>query len=289
MRSRAAVGILLVVISTVAIAIVPSLARLAYDGGSNPLTVITVRSIVSALVGLMVLLASAGWAQISREALLACLAAGVCYAIMLYGFLAAVRYLPVNTVILIYFVHPIVLAVVAARLGDERVTGPMLLALAAALGGLTLAVGLSLERPSFIGLALAVTAMVTCVLVLLLSGRVAKLVGGSTMVFLMMLSASAVLGSLFLLVGEPRLPANPAGWLGFLGVAVCSTLGTFTFFCAVPMIGVVRATMISNLEPLLGILFAVALLGEVLSWPQIMGIVLVLASIVAMERFRQPA
>jgi drug/metabolite transporter (DMT)-like permease len=34
------------------------------------------------------------------------------------------------------------------------------------------------------------------------------------------------------------------------------------------MIGIVRATMISNLEPLLGILFAVAILGEALSLPQ---------------------
>ena len=219
----------------------------------------------------------------------ACLTAGVCYAFMLYGFLAAVRYLPVNTVILIFFLHPIALALVAARLGHERVSGAMLLALAAALGGLTLAVGLSLERPSLMGLALAGMAMVTCVLILLLSGHAAKAVGGLGMVFFMMLSASAALGVLFLLVGEPRLPTSATGWLGFVGVAVCSTLGTFTFFCAVPMIGIVRATMISNLEPLLGILFAVALLGEVLSWPQMLGIALVLGSIVAMERCRGPA
>jgi drug/metabolite transporter (DMT)-like permease len=39
---------------------------------------------------------------------------------------------------------------------------------------------------------------------------------------------------------------------------------------------------------LLGILFAVALLGEALSLPQNVGIALVLGSIVAMERSRQP-
>ena len=52
----AVIGILMVVISTVAFAIVPSFARLAYDGGSNPLTLITVRSIVTACVGLLILL-----------------------------------------------------------------------------------------------------------------------------------------------------------------------------------------------------------------------------------------
>ena len=46
-RRRELSGLALVVLSTVAIAIVPSFAKLAYDGGSNTLTVITARSIVS--------------------------------------------------------------------------------------------------------------------------------------------------------------------------------------------------------------------------------------------------
>ena len=54
-----------------------------------------------------------------------------------------------------------------------------------------------------------------------------------------------------------------------------------------PMIGTVRATMISNLEPLLGILFAVVLLGEAISGLQMAGIAMVLSSIVAME-LKQP-
>jgi drug/metabolite transporter (DMT)-like permease len=49
------------------------------------------------------------------------------------------------------------------------------------------------------------------------------------------------------------------------------------------MIGAVRATMISNVEPLLGIGFAVVLLAEELSGLQMAGIATVLASIVAME------
>ena len=60
-RSPAVIGILMVVISTVAFAIVPSFARLAYDGGSNPLTLITVRSLSPPCVGLLILLPTGGW------------------------------------------------------------------------------------------------------------------------------------------------------------------------------------------------------------------------------------
>jgi drug/metabolite transporter (DMT)-like permease len=102
----------------------------------------------------------------------------------------------------------------------------MMLALVAALVGLFLAVGLSLEKSSDLGLALAVIAMFACVLVLLLCERAAKSVGGLAIVFYMMLAASGALGVLFLLVGEPKLPTGTTGWLGFVGVAFCSTLGS---------------------------------------------------------------
>jgi hypothetical protein len=49
-RRHQLVGAALVVLSTAAIAIVPTFAKLAYDGGSNTLTVITGRSIVTAAV-----------------------------------------------------------------------------------------------------------------------------------------------------------------------------------------------------------------------------------------------
>ena len=80
-----------------------------------------------------------------------------------------------------------------------------------------------------------------------------------------MLSAAITLVIAFTLCGDLELPATATGWLGFSGVALGSTVGTLAFFCAIPMIGAVRATMISNVEPLLGIVFAVVLLGEKLS------------------------
>ena len=53
---RQALGIGLVVFSTIAIAIVPTLAKLAYEGGSNTLSVITGRSIFSVFITLFLLM-----------------------------------------------------------------------------------------------------------------------------------------------------------------------------------------------------------------------------------------
>ena len=66
--------------------------------------------------------------------------------------------------------------------------------------------------------------------------------------------------------GQVALPTTSLGWTGFLGVAIAYTIGALTFFVAVPILGAVRAVMVSNIEPVLGVLFAVILIGESI-WP----------------------
>lgn len=58
------------------------------------------------------------------------------------------------------------------------------------------------------------------------------------------------------------------------------TIGLVAFFAAFRFIGPVRATMLSNAEPLLGILFAVAVLGESLGDLQWAGVILAVAALV---------
>ncbi len=281
--SARALGTWLVIISTFAIAVVPSFARLAYDGGSNTLTVITARSVVTVLLTWLLIALRGQSLRIGTKPMLISLACGVCYAVMLYGFLGAVEFIPVNTVILIFFIHPLLVGLFAARLGDEAISMRMMLVLLAALGGLALAVGASFDQLNVTGVVLAAIAAITGALVIIGNGRAAKEAGSLAVVFYMALSAAITLVIAFVFCGDLELPATATGWLGFAGVALGSTVGTLAFFCAVPMIGAVRATMISNIEPLLGILFAVVLLGETLSALQMAGIATVLASIVAME------
>ena len=188
-----------------------------------------------------------------------------------------------NSVILIYFIHPLLVGVLTAWLGDEAISSKMIAALAAAFVGLGLAVGFTVHRLNTEGLLLAALATITCVGVIIGNGRAVKQANGLVVVFYMMLSAAAVLAILFAFFGSWALPSSASGWLGFAGVAIGSTIGTLTFFCAVPILGAVRATMVSNLEPLLGILFAVLILEESIAFIQGAGIAIVLAAIVTME------
>jgi drug/metabolite transporter (DMT)-like permease len=278
-----AIGAAMVALSTVAIAIVPTFTKLAFDGGSNTLTVVMARSILTVALTWFVMVVLGQSLRLGRTPLLISLATGVFYAVMLYGFLGAVAFIPVNTVILIYFTHPLLVGLVAARLGHEVISAKMVRALIAAFAGLGLAVGLSFASFNLAGIALAALSSVTCVFVVVGNGRAMKQAGSLAVIFYMMLSASIALALPLLAFGTIALPETLSGWIGFGGVAVGYTVGTLAFFCAVPILGAVRSAMISNIEPLLGIIFALVILGERVSPLQGVGIALVLASIVVME------
>ena len=277
------IGIGLVILSTVAIAVVPSLAKLAYDGGSNTLSVITGRSIFSVLITLLLVQLLGHPLTIPRKPLLIGLATGTCYAIILYGYLGAVNYLPVNQVILIYFIHPLLVGFIVIFLGQEQLTFVSLGALVAALVGLCLAIGFSSETPNPFGLGLATIAMVVTAIVIVWNAQAMQEAPAMSVGFYMMLSAAVVLGVLFAIFGHLALPTSRPAWIGFGGVAVAATTGTLAFMSGMAYVGATRAAMISNLEPVFGVLFAIAALGERVTLLQAFGIATVIAAIFVME------
>lgn len=288
-RHRQILGAALVILSTVAIAIVPSFAKLAYEGGSDTLTVITGRSLVTAGVCFLAVLATGRSLRMPRRALLLSLGLGALYAVHLYAFLDAVVYQPVNMVVLIYYLHPLMIGIAAICAGREALSPLRLGALMTAFVGLALAVGFSLDDLSLIGVALASIAALLAAAVIMASPLAMEGSDSLTAISAMMLSAAVCLLAFSLAQGDVALPTSAEGWFGFGGVAVAHTIGTIAFFSALPLLGAVRAAMISNLEPVLGILFAMLVLGERVSPIQGGGIALVIASIFAMEFARRDA
>ena len=279
-------GVVLIVLSTIAIAMVPSLAKIAYQGGSNTLTVITGRSVVSVFLTLVVVLLMGQPVRIARRPAVIGLVVGAAYGAMLYGYLGAMNYLPVNLVILIYFVHPLLVGVAGALLGRETLTPLKLATLVLAIAGLGLAMGFSLDGIDLRGLALAVFAMFAAAFTILGNAEAGRDAPPLSVCLYMMAGAAVVLTIPMFAVGTVAWPVTAAGWSGLIGVAFLATFGTLTFFTGMPLVGVTRAAMISNLEPILGILLAIAILGEGLTLVQWVGVVMVIGAIVGMEALR---
>lgn len=286
-RRRQIAGIVLVLVSAAAFALSPVAAKFAYAAGAGTLTVVTLRAAIGAAVLAPLLLAQRRALLLRGEALRLGLIAGVASSLVSYGFIGAVAYIPVSLAMLIFFTHPLLVAGLWHWQGKERLAPAQLGFGLMVLSGLGLALGTAFAGLDPRGLALAALASGAVTWMIVLSAR-ARLLASSAEVNFCVAVASAVLcGLVTTSLGAWVFPAGLAGWLGVLGAGLGVTVGLLGFLAAFRFMSPVRATMLSNVEPLFGILLAMLLLGEVLTGWQWVGVGLVLAGLVLFERPRR--
>ncbi len=276
-------AITMVLISSVAIGTAPIFAKLAYDGGSNAYSVITARNLMMTICLGAGLLGFGKSFRLSKPILLMSLAMGPVYILVSFGYLGAVAYIPVNLTILIYFLHPLLIGVLLRFIGHEAVSGVRIGALCLAIAGLCLAIGAKWFHLSPLGLGLAFMSAVACTVMIVVNSMSMKRAESVVVIFYMVLSATFLLATAHAVCGTLILPDKTSGWIGFIGVGISYTVGITLFFAAIPMIGAARASMMSNIEPIIGIVFAMLILGERISALQEAGMALVFVSIIIME------
>jgi drug/metabolite transporter (DMT)-like permease len=260
---------------------VPIFARLFYDAGGTPLAVLGFRYAAGAL------LLAAALPLMGRKLRLrpAGAAIGALLAVISYGYLASVRYIPVSAAALILFTYPMLTVLASRLLGLERIGWRRGLGVIAAFLGL--AMGLDVDPGVALdwhGVALAAVAALAYTALLLTTHRAASAGGGVDLLFQVNLVSAAVFLPLAILYGEAVPPASPTAWIGLLGVAATFLIGIIAFIAGLARIGAVRAAALSNLEPLVSIAGAVLFLGESLGPVQLAGIALAALGIFAMSR-----
>jgi drug/metabolite transporter (DMT)-like permease len=261
----------------------PTLAKLAFEAGSNTLTVVTLRTLIGAalMAGALLLLARAVLPP--RAAWPAVAAGSACYAVMSVSFIGAAAYIPAGLTLLIFFIHPIMLAALAHFRGQDRLT-PRRAGLAAlALAGLGLVVGDVAGEISAFGVGLALLSAVAVCGTILCSVRVRAHTGSvqTSLAFALGAAPGFVLATT--LGSAWALPSGAVGWAALLGSGLCIAVGLAAFFAAYRHIGMLRAAMVSYVEPLIGVLFAMALLGERLDALQWAGALVTIGALVLME------
>jgi drug/metabolite transporter (DMT)-like permease len=278
-----AVALVAVLVSSVLIAVFPNFSKLAYQAGASVPLVIVGRFFVTVLLLSLVLAYRRCSLLTSMRVLRLCLIGGIATAAMSFGILAAITRIEISLVVLIVYLHPVLVAWIGHVRGNYVLTRFRLGCCVIFLIGLALALSVSFGRLDPVGMALAFVG--TCgATVLLITNGEAVGEGGTVIVnFYTAVAALVPACIVATVVGPLNLPGTGTGWLAILGTGASFCLALALFFAAVPLIGLVRATLISALEPLFAILLAMALFGERLAALQWLGVVLVLAGILMLE------
>ncbi len=257
------------------------LSRLAYDAGTNPVSVILFRNL--AFIALVWLLYR--WRRrrlgLPRGDLLVTYGAGVFYLLGTGGYLWSILYLPISLAVLCFYTYPL-MTVLFVGLLDRRLPGRLpMLAFVIAFVGLALALEVSFDALDGRGIVFALIGAFGASWAFIVVGRRLPHIEPLTVTFHMSVISLVIVASAAAASGSFALPTNEGQAGGFLLAAAVLTfcLAFFAMFAGVPMIGSVGAAMVMNLEPVATLALAAAILGEVLGPQQFLGAGLVLAAI----------
>ncbi len=278
--SREWAGIALALATAVAFALANASASLAYQGGSNPLTVAALRFVLPT-AALIVWLRARGvpLGLPRRDGWIAALL-GAVTALYTWALLSAIGAIPLALAILVFYLFPLVATVILAVCGWEKLGWRTAAAIVLAFAGLVLALDPRGGNLGIEGVTLAFVAALGLGAVIAVSSRVIRAGDSRPVTLYMAVAAGIVLIAICLAYGDFALPQTGRGWLGFVGTALFYAFAMIAFFIAISMIGPVRVSLLSYVEPVIAASLGVTVLGEALAPLQAAGIALVIAALI---------
>lgn len=254
-------------------------ARLAYDAGTSPPTLLAGRFTLAVIVFGLLLWVAGKPLWPTRRDLVAFLAAGLALTGITVGYLLSIAYIPVGLAALLLYTFPLLVAAVAPFIDGTRLGPLQWLAFLAAFLGLAAALGPDLRELDPRGVALALIAALSQAALLFLVRHLTRRHDPLTVLLNGNLVGLLFIGSLLIFLESPVLSSGVFG-LGMLSVAAgLYVAGIGIAFLAVRAAGPIQTALFLNLEPVMAIVLAMLLLDERLSMLQAAGVLLVLLAI----------
>ncbi len=267
-------------------------ARVALDHGTDVVTAVAARSLVTAIVvAVLVLVNRVPLALTPRHRRVMPLI-GVLVAIQSLCLYGSVARIPVGLALLAFNSYPIWTGLWAYALYRHRPERAVLIAMPVILLGLALALDVwgaasglgaraqwSLIGP---GVALAVAAGATFGLVLALTQHEVAALDGRLRSAITMLIVGVLALAVAPFQGGLHWPNAPVGWWGLAALTVLYGTAFTSLFVLLPKLGVVGNSPILNVEPVAALVMAWLILGQSIAPVQWMGALLVVGAVMAL-------
>jgi drug/metabolite transporter (DMT)-like permease len=267
-------------------------ARFAFNNGVDVLTAVSARSVVTAMVLALILWgARVPWAFSARHRLLLP-AIGLVITAQSICLYSSVARLPVALALLAFNTYPLSTALWARALYGHRPEHALLLAIPFLLVGLSLALDVSGAISGLgalahwqeigVGVAFAFAASAFFGLALVLTQHETSELDGRVRTFTTMLTVGVLASTGVALNGGIHWPTADAGWIGLGLLTFLYGTGFTILFTVLPRLGVVGNSAIMNVEPVFALVMAWAFLGQTISWIQVLGALIVVATVMAL-------
>jgi drug/metabolite transporter (DMT)-like permease len=276
-------GMILIIISAASFGVMPVFARLAYDAGADPITVLFLRFAIAAVAMNLIMIVSRKPYPRGLILLKLILLGAIAYVVESLTYFLALELASPGLVALLLYIYPALVTALAAIFLKEHLTRVKIIALFLALSGTALTIRIT-SGGSLLGILLGIAAAVDYAIYILLGGRIVRHSGSMGSTTVIITSTAGVYAGIVAMRGMTY-PTTSTGWIAIIAIALISTvLAFFTFFAGLKRIGPTSASTLSTFEPIVAVVLAAIVLGETISPFQILGGVLILAAVVLLAR-----
>ena len=267
-------------------------ARIAFNNGVDVATAVVFRSVITALVIVVILAAQRVQVRFSPRHKRMLPLIGLLIGVQSLCLYSAVARLPVVLALLAFNTYPIWTALWAWLLYRQAPERALLIAMPVILIGLALALdvfgaasGLGASGQwsrigSGVGFALAAAG--TFGLALVITQHEAADVDGRVRTATTMVMAALVALGMVATQGSFHLPQAPAGWGGLAALTFLYGTAFTIMFTVLPKLGVVGNSAIMNVEPVFALVLAWLILGQVIAPVQVAGALVVVGAVMGM-------
>lgn len=256
------------------------------NAGTSLLTAMVGRYIVASLVLIPM---AGGFAAMrlprTRVAQLAGIG-GLGQALIAFLSLSALEYIPAAMLVFLFYTFPAWVALRAALLRTEPLTGVRLFSLALSFSGVAVMVGWpGTDAVHPLGAGLALTAAVVYALFIPLIDRLRAGVGAVVATSWVAIGATIIFLIAALVMRDLTVPSAPMAWLYMVGLGVVSTAMAFTLFLrGLQVLGPVHAAIVTTAEPFFVAILAALVLGQPIQLQTVVGGTLIAIAVLVLQR-----
>ncbi len=267
-------------------------ARIAFNNGVDVATAVVFRSVITALVIVLILAAQRVRARFSPRHKSMLPIIGLLVGVQSLCLYSAVARLPVALALLAFNTYPIWTALWARVLYRQSPERALLVAMPVILAGLALALDV-LGAASGLGasgqwarigagVGFALAAAGTFGLALVITQHEAADVDGRVRTATTMTMAGLVALAMVTSQGGFKLPQATAGWWGLAALTFLYGTAFTILFTVLPRLGVVGNSAIMNVEPVFALVLAWLILGQTIAPVQVAGALVVVSAVMAL-------
>lgn len=277
-------GVFLIILSALFSGTLAIFACLAYQAGTNPITLLFLRFSIAGVFMILVM-AAQGVAFPRGRTLIVLIAMGALFYVSLsLSFFTALTMAPAGLVVILLYLYPAFVTILTAIFLKKPVTTFNIVALLLSFIGIVFIVGLNSGKGQILGILLAILTALLFAIYLVLSHKSIIKAGALSATTVLTFSAGIVFGGIVAVKGV-EFPVTMAGWVYAVAVALIPTVLAFlTLFAGLKRIEPPNAAIILTMEPVIAVVLAAVILGETITPVKILGGMMILSAVILLAR-----